>query len=193
MTETRRFAFPTGLLLLFMAPAVLADPSNALFDSLQAGQSRLHEFLARHLSVASLERATVPARGRVDPAAPVPDQVAQLVVQQERLDGADLLTLRYPLLDRGGLRAYAGAGLSRHSEPDLRVDLPGAGARRERLAALGAAAELGAEYRVGERVLVSADLRYAGLDEDPATLDVDGTRIGTDAFAAGIAVGWRFR
>jgi hypothetical protein len=193
MTETRRFAFPTGLLLLLAAPTVLADPSNALFDSLQAGQSRLYEFLARHLSVASFERAAHPARGRLDPAAPVPDQAAELVVQQERLDGADLLTLRYPLVDVGGLRAYAGAGLSRHSEPDPRAELPGLGSRRERTGSLGAAAELGAEYRVGERVLVSADLRYAGLDEDVPMIAVDGTRIGTDAVAAGIAVGWRFR
>lgn len=35
----------------------------------------------------------------------------QLVLQQERRDGAELLTLRLPLADSGALRTYAGADL----------------------------------------------------------------------------------
>ena len=42
-----------------------------------------------------------------------PSTTRAVVVQQDRPDGADLLTVRYPLLSHGTLRTYAGAGLNR--------------------------------------------------------------------------------
>ena len=73
---------------------------------------------------------------------------AQLVMQQDRRDGADLLTLRYPLAARGALRTYAGAGLNRAA---YFADDAGAPSRmltrRNRHRSLGAAAEVGAELQ----------------------------------------------
>ena len=94
------------------------------------------------------------------------DDSAQLVLQQDRRDGADLLTLRYPLAERGPLRTYAGAGLNQAvyfedgGEPAIM-------SRRNRDRSLGAAAELGAELRLSERLLLQADLRWADSTSRP--------------------------
>ena len=180
-------------------PAVaLADPApvEVVRDAWVAGQSRLHELLARTLTVVRRDRPQwllERSQGALDPATDAGDASAQLVMQQDRPDGADLLTLRYPLVTRGALRAYAGAGLNRASyfaddglEPVLLT-------RRNRQHSLGAAAEVGAEVQLSRRLMVNADLRWADLDEDAVLLSSDGGYVGADPVSVGVTIGWRFR
>jgi len=123
------------------------------------------------------------------------DDSLQLVVQQDRRDGADLLTLRYPLMNVGGLRTYAGAGLSQaeYYAPSAGEGLPDVITRRNRHRSLGGAAELGAELRVTEQLRVNADLRWIDLDAEASLLRVDEGLVGADPVSVGISLGWRFR
>jgi hypothetical protein len=158
--------------------------------------SRLHELLARQLQFA---RSLAPAwiRGlssdRIDPARSSGEDDLQLVLQQDRPDGTDLLTLRYPLAGSGAVRAYAGAGLNRAAtlaeDPGTTEPL----SARNRTRSVGAAAELGAEYRASERLLVSADLRWAELDSDAVRLTSNDGIVAADELSVGVSLGWRFR
>ena len=69
------------------------------------------------------------------------------MLQEDRADGTDLVTVRYPRR-QGPLRTYAGAGLN-HAQYYVDEDAAGPSllTRRNRHAALGPAAELGAELR----------------------------------------------
>ena len=58
---------------------------------------------------------------------------------------------------------------------------------------LGAAAELGAELRLSERLLLQADLRWADLDEQAALLRSEDGLVGADAVSLGVSIGWHFR
>lgn len=115
-----------------------------------------------------------------------------VVVQRDRPDGAELLTFRVPLAEFDSVLAYAGAGLNRTvylEEPDWRTVDTGGGKHR----ALGAAAELGAEWRVGENVAMSADMRWIDIADDAMFLRNDRGLVAADAVAFGFNVGWRFR
>jgi hypothetical protein len=185
--------------LLGTLPLVAAaetTPADAVRDAWQAGQSRLHDLLARTLTFVRRDQPrwfVEQSQTALDPGAPAADTVAQLVVQQDRRDGADLLTVRYPLAARGTLRAYAGAGLNRavyfgddDGEPTMLT-------RRNRQSSLGAAAEVGAELQVSRQLMVSADLRWADLDDAAVLMRADDGYVGADALAVGVSVGWRFR
>jgi len=115
------------------------------------------------------------------------------VLQQERRDGPDLLTVRYPFAARGSLRTYAGAGLNQavyHVESQTRPTLTG---RSNRHRSLGGAAELGAELRVNERVNLTADVRWVELDPDASLLRSENGLVSADPVSLGVSVGWRFR
>ena len=56
-----------------------------------------------------------------------------------------------------------------------------------------AAAELGAELRLSERLLLQADLRWVDLDGQAALLRSGDGLVGADAVSLGISVGWHFR
>lgn len=123
----------------------------------------------------------------------VADDDWHVALQRERGDGADLLTIRYPLADLGPVQTYAGAGLNRaiyfadaNSEPTVL-------ARRNRHRSLGAAAEVGAEFRWSERLAMQADLRWIDLADDAGLLSDGDALVGADAVAVGLSVGWRFR
>jgi len=187
-----------GCLLGTLPLVAAADPKpvEAVRDAWQAGQSRLQELLARTLTVVRRDRPqwfVEQSQGAPDPDVPTGDAPAQLVMQQDRRDGADLLTVRYPLASRGALRTYAGAGLNRAvylADDDGGPVMP---TRRGRQSSLGAAAEVGAELQVSRRLMVSADLRWADLDQDAVLLRADDGYVGADPFAVGVSVGWRFR
>jgi opacity protein-like surface antigen len=119
---------------------------------------------------------------------------AYLVLQEDRPDGIDLVTLRYALVQQGTLMAYAGAGLN-HSQ--FYVDDEAAGPsmlnRRNRRAAFGPAAELGAELALNARVNVSAEVRWCGLDEHANLLRGSYGPVAADPVTLGVAVGYRFR
>jgi hypothetical protein len=160
------------------------------------GPSRLHELLARQLTIV---RSKAPAwirdlsSDRIDPRTAAGEDTLQLVIQQDRPDGTDLLTLRYPLAGNGAVRAYAGAGLNRAvyfaEDPGTAEPL----SARNRSGSVGAAAELGAEYRASERLLVSADLRWAELQSDAVRLTSNDGIVVADELSVGVSLGWRFR
>lgn len=159
-------------------------------------RSRLYEALSQQLGFI---RRGAPAwireqsRLRLGPGDRPDAEAVQLVIQQERPDGTELLTLRYALAEHGTLRAYAGAGLNRAAY--YSADDAGASdlSRRQSDRSVGAAAELGAEFRASDRLLVSADLRWAELDADAARLASDDMLVGADRLALGVSLGWRFR
>jgi hypothetical protein len=180
--------------LPFVAAADPA-PTEAVREAWQAGQSRLHELLARTLTVVRRDRPqwlVEQSHAAIDPDTPAADTVAQLVVQQDRRDGAELLTVRYPLAERGPLRTYAGAGLNRAVYFGDNDGVPMMLTRRNRQSSLGVAAEVGAELQVSRQLMVSADLRWADLDDDAVLLRADDGYVGADPLAVGVSVGWRF-
>lgn len=115
-----------------------------------------------------------------------------VALQRERGDGADLLTVRYPLLDLGPLQTYAGAGVNRAVYFAAGNDEPTVLSRRNRQRSLGAAAELGAEFHWSEHVLMRADVRWIDLASDASILSDGEALIGADPVAVGLSVGWRF-
>jgi hypothetical protein len=187
-----------GLALGFAPLAVSAEPSTGarLLDVLQASQSRLQALLASHLKPIERDRPDWLLEQSEDEFDPYPHpgaDAAQLVLQQDRRDGADLLTVRHPLLFRGALRAYAGAGINRTTYFSSPEDEPMWLTRRNRHDDYGAAAEVGAELRLSEQVLVSADMRWADLDEAAVLLRTGRGPVGADPVTVGLAIGWRFR
>ena len=164
-------------------------------DAQASGVARIQEFLKHQFSAVRRKRPdwiVEQSHDTVDPQTRPGEDSAQLVLQQDRRDGADLLTLRYPLAEHGALRTYAGAGLNQAvyfedgGEPAIM-------SRRNRARSLGAAAELGAELRLSERLLLQADLRWADLDEQAALLRSEDGLVGADAVSFGVAIGWHFR
>jgi len=165
----------------------------------QQGEVKFHElrdFLGRQLS---MTRRGEPdwivelSPETIDPALHPGAKAAQLVVQQDRRDGTDLLTLRYPLAERGAVRAYAGAGLNQAGYLAEPSDGPTLLTRHDRHRSLGAAAEVGAEFRVGQQLMVNAELRWAELDTDATLLRSAEGLVGVDPVSVGVSVGWRFR
>jgi len=187
-----------GLLgtLPLLAVADPATTSDTVRDAWQAGQSRLQELLARTLTFVRRDRPQwllEQSHDSLDPADATTDAVAQLVLQQDRRDGADLLTLRYPLVSHGALRTYAGAGLNQAVYFGDDAGAPVMLVRRNRQRSLGAAAEIGAELQLSSRLLVNADLRWADLDHQAVLLRAGEGYVGADPVSVGVSVGWRFR
>jgi len=165
----------------------------------QQGEVKLHElrdFLGRQLKMIDRDEPEwilEVSQEKIDPAIQPRSDSAQLVVQQDRRDGTDLLTLRYPLAQRGGMLAYAGAGLNQavyFAEASENASLL---TRRDRHRSVGAAAEVGAEFRVSQQLMVNAELRWADLDTDAVLLRGEDGIVGADPLSVGVSVGWRFR
>ena len=198
MAVTKRRLGILGFILAMTPLLASAGPEDgsSLSEVLQAGQSRLAAFFA---SPASVKRRNRPdwlierSHEKFDPASQASDDSLQLVVQRDRRDGADMLTVRHALLTLGAVRAYAGAGVNRTKyfvdQGDTHELLP----QRNRDSAIGAAAEIGAELRMNERLMLSADLRWADLADDAELLRDDGNLVVADPVVLGLTVGWRFR
>ena len=185
-----------------LAPALAcADASDGPWvrDLWQQGGVKLHElrdFLGRQLTMARRDEPdwiVELSQEKIDPGTQPGADAAQLVVQQDRRDGTDLLTLRYPLAQRGGVRAYAGAGLNQAVYFDEAIDGPALLTRRQRHRSVGAAAEVGAEFRVSPQFMFNAELRWADLDTDAILLRSEDGLVGADPLSVGVSVGWRFR
>lgn len=118
-----------------------------------------------------------------------------LVLQEDRPDGTDLLTARYTLHEGGALRTYAGAGLNRaryfHDDPD--TPGPTRLSRRNSNMSMGAAAEVGAELQLSQRVRVNADVRWAELDGRARALSSELGPVAADSLLLGVSVGYQFR
>lgn len=117
----------------------------------------------------------------------------QLVLQEERRDGADLLTLRYPIAESGALRAYAGAGLHEAVYFSEAETDPALNNRRNRHRSLGPAAEIGTELRLSETINLTADIRWIEIAGDAGVMKSDNGLVGADAVSVGVSIGWRFR
>lgn len=130
-----------------------------------------------------------------DATLPVGAGAMHIVLQEDRPDGTELLTARYTLHDAGDLRAYAGAGLNYSQYFHDADGDPGPTllTRRNRHSSMGAAAELGADLRVSERMVVNAAVRWADLDNDAEALRSDYGPVAADALLLGLSVGYRFR
>jgi len=185
-----------------MAPALAcADSAEGPWvrDLWQQGEVKLHElrdFLGRQLTMARREEPDwilELSQEKIDPGTQPGADAAQLVVQQDRRDGTDLLTLRYPLAQKGAIRAYAGAGLNQAVYFADGSDDPTLLTRRNRHRSLGPAAEVGAEYRVSQQLMVNAELRWAEIDTDAVLLRSAEGLVGADPVSVGVSVGWRFR
>lgn len=116
-----------------------------------------------------------------------------VVLQRDRVDGPDLLTLRYTLGQIGPLFTYAGAGINRSSYFAWTVDPADGLLDRSRHRAIGAAAELGAAWRVSSSLALAADVHWVDLASDADMLRVGNSMIAADAVALGLSLGWRFR
>jgi hypothetical protein len=122
-----------------------------------------------------------------------PDSL-HLVLQEDRPDGPDMLTLRYPFMALGALDIYAGAGLGQV----VYLAESGVGpillfGRAERHRSVRPAAELGTELRFGEAAFVGVDLRWLDLDDDASLLRTEDGMIDASPWATRVTVGWRFR
>jgi len=115
-----------------------------------------------------------------------------VALQRDRTDGAEMLTVRHPLPALGPVKTYAGAGVNRSvyfAESNLEPTVLSNHSRRR---TLGAAAELGAELHLNDRLLMRADLRWIDLADDANMLRDDNALVGADPVALGVSVGWRF-
>ena len=198
MAVTKRRLGILGCLLTMAPLLACAEPpeGGVLREVLQAGQSRLQELLGGPLSFTRRNRPewlVERSHEKFDPSSQASDDSLQLVVQRDRRDGADLLTVRHSLVTLGALRAYAGAGINRTNYFVDQGDTQELLLRRNRDSAVGAAAELGAELRVSEQLMLSADLRWADLADDAELLRNDGNLVVADPVVLGLTVGWRFR
>ena len=96
--------------------------------------------------------------------------------------------------DRGALQMYAGAGLNRAEYFVVGPDpAPALTTRGNRRSSVGAAAEIGAELAVSERVVFGADLRWVDLDGRANALRSDYGPVSADPLLLGISLGYRFR
>lgn len=190
-----------GLALCGTVPCAAAEESplgmaREARAFLQATPSRLHELLQRHLT---MNRHSKPAwlleqsHDDMDPEPAPGDDGLQLVLQEDRRDGADLLTLRHPLAAAGPLRTYAGAGLNQAVYFTNTSDGPALNNRRNRHRSLGGAAELGAELRFSERVNLTADVRWIEIDDTAQVIKSERGLVGADPVTYGVSLGWRFR
>ncbi len=115
-----------------------------------------------------------------------------IAMRRDRTDGAEMLTVRHPLPALGPVETYAGAGVNRsvyYAESDLEPTVLG---NHNHRSTMGAAAELGAELHLNDRLMMRADLRWIDLADD-ANMPRDGSSlVGADPVALGVSVGWRF-
>jgi len=132
---------------------------------------------------------------RRQPAAALPVVAAAYVVlQDDRADGMDLVTLRYRLAEQGPLRAYAGAGFNhaRYFVDGIEA-APSLLTRRNQHTGVGTAAELGAEFAFNDHVRLNADLRWAELDQRADLLHGSYGPVAADPVTLGVSLGYRFR
>ena len=186
-----------GLCFLCAAQMTVAEDHgvNMVADDQEAGDalprdsgSQLRERIARHLPMSNQSKPEWflnVSRQDFDVQALLTDGSLQLVLQKERCDGAELLTLRYPVAIAGRLRTYAGVGLNRAVYFSAAETGPTVFNRRNRHRSLGGAAEFGIEVPLSKRVYLNADLRWIDIDRDAVMLRTEQGLVAADAVSAG--------
>ena len=118
-----------------------------------------------------------------------------LVVEEDSLGGADVLTVRYPIDATGIFRTFVGAGLGRaeyyveNGAETTAVPL----AFRNTHHALGAVAEVGSEWHASEQLRFHASVRWADVAGDARAVHTDNGPVSAQPVVLGLAVGYRFR
>jgi hypothetical protein len=159
-------------------------------------ESNSDEHIARHLPMSiysTPEWFLNVSPQHLDELGVLTDGSLLVVLQQERCDGAELLTLRYPVVAVGRLWTYAGIGLNRavyFSGSEFGSTVMN---RRNRQRSLGGAVEFGVALPVTERVYVNADLRWIEIDRDAVVLRTEQGLAAADAVSVGLSLRWRFR
>lgn len=118
-----------------------------------------------------------------------------VVVQEDSLGGADVLTVRYPIDGTGIFRTFVGAGLGRaeyYVENGVETTVVPL-AFRSTHHALGAVAEFGSEWHASEQLLLHASVRWADVAGDARAVRTDNGPVSAQPVVLGLAVGYRFR
>jgi hypothetical protein len=155
--------------------------SSVLLQAVLRQQRDDPEWLVRQAGV-------VPSNA-LDGADPRPRYIS---LQIDRLDGTDLLTFRQSLTTIHNLHLYAGAGVGRAKYVDDDVGAKPLPARRAHRS-IGAAAEIGAQTQLGDRISVVAALRWMKFGRDVTLLQSDYGTMNADTAMLGVTVGYRFR
>ncbi|HEX9207712.1 MAG TPA: OmpW family outer membrane protein [Steroidobacteraceae bacterium] len=186
----------TVLCCCVVASAALAPVpahADAKLDVTTAFSTVLADLTAAAKNLHWLER-----RAGIDPMnsdARVSRSSMHLFVQEDGLGGADVVTVRYPLLAHGVFRTFLGAGLGRAEYYEERgaetyaVPL----AFRDTHHDLGAVAEIGSEWNAGEQLRVNASVRWSDVANDARALRTDNGPVGAQPLVIGLALGYRFR
>ncbi len=117
-----------------------------------------------------------------------------LRLQEDRIDGTDLLTLRYSLDSSSRLHTFVGAGLGRsvYYAEDLRsTEIPLS--LRGKRTTFGAAAELGGEWAVSDEVRFNVSARWADLASEARALRTDHGPVIAQPVVLVVSIGYRFR
>ncbi len=104
------------------------------------------------------------------------------------------VSLQYHFLPEGNLQPYVGVGANWTTffNTDAIDDLANAGVNLELDDSFGFAAQLGADYLIGEDWLANFDVRYINIESDA---NLGGSEIGTvaiDPWVYSISIGYRF-
>ena len=187
-----------GCALGALPVAARAEPADGSDwrDALQAAPSRLYDLLSTAFRPTRRKRPewlVEQSHDEFEPGSQSGVDAAHLVLQQDRRDGADLLTLRYPIAESGSLRSYVGAGLHEAVYFSEAGTDPALNNRRNRHRSLGPAAEVGAELRLSETINLTGDVRWIEIAGDAGVMKSKNGLVGADAVSVGVSIGWRFR
>lgn len=116
-----------------------------------------------------------------------------LVVQEDGLGGADVLTVRYPIDAAGIFRTFVGAGVGRAEYYDDGVTAAAVPlAFRDSHHSLSAVAEVGSEWHASDRLRVNASVRWTDTRDAQAVRTDDGP-VGAEPLVLALGLGYRFR
>ena len=116
-----------------------------------------------------------------------------VVVQRERETSPETLIFRYRLAGDRGFETYAGAGLSRARYLETFAGQNSVYWIAESRRSYGTAAEVGAAWRIEERLELRAELRWYDHGEGNHLMRTSAGMIDADSTFAGLRLGWRFR
>jgi hypothetical protein len=116
-----------------------------------------------------------------------------VVVQHERETSPETLLFRYRLAGDRGFETYAGAGLSRARYLESFAGQSAVYWIAESRRSYGTAAEVGAAWRIEERLELRAELRWYDHGHGNHLMRTSAGMIDADSTFAGLRLGWRFR
>ena len=116
-----------------------------------------------------------------------------VVVQRERETSPESLLFRYRLAGDRGFETYAGAGLSRARYLESFAGQSAVYWIQESRRSYAAAAEVGAAWRLEERLELRAELRWYDHGDGNHLMRTSAGMVDADATVAGLRLGWRFR